>query len=188
MNEYKRVVIINGSGGVGKDTAVKYITDMVYSINSKLLVDNYSSVDKVKAIAQIIGWDGTKTERNRKFLSDLKILTTEYNDMPFNAMKKRFEEFQNTDNECLLFLHIREPEEIDRAKREFNAVTLLIKRDSIPQITSNIADGNVFNYDYDVVIDNNGSECEFKYVCYDLGYDLVCSDKLKPHYECAGFH
>ena len=187
MDYFKRVVVINGSGGVGKDTAVKHITDMIYSIDSKLLVCNYSSVDKVKKIAELIGWDGTKTERNRKFLSDLKMLTSEYNDMPFNDMKRRFEEFQDVDNEILLFLHIREPEEIERVKREFGAITILIKRDSIPQITSNMADGNVFNYDYDIVIDNNDSECKLKYVCYDLGYDLIFKEQLKKYYDCAEF-
>lgn len=52
----------------------------------------------------------------------------------------------------MLFLHIREPEEIERAKNEFGAKTVLVKRDSIKHITSNMADGRVFNYEYDTAI------------------------------------
>lgn len=184
IEKHKHVIIINGSGGVGKDTVVKYVTEMVYTIKQDWLVYNYSSVDKVKEIAKEIGWDGTKTERNRKFLSDLKILTTEYNDMPFNAMKEKYSEFANDENAALLFLHIREPIEIEKAKKEFNAITLLVKRDSLPQITSNIADGSVFDYTYDIVIDNNCTERNLKSSCYDLAYDLVLNDKFESYYNC----
>ena len=125
---------------------------------SPYIVWNYSSIDKVKTIATQIGWNGGKTEKDRKFLSDLKVLTTEYNDMPFNDLKRIVNLFKEKQNVVFLFLHIREPNEIERAKNEFNAHTILITRDSVPQITSNIADGGVFNYHYDTIIKNNGTK------------------------------
>ena len=67
----KQVFIINGSGGVGKDTFVELVSKVF-----NLSVMNFSSVDKVKEIARIIGWTGGKTEKDRKFLSDLKLLCT----------------------------------------------------------------------------------------------------------------
>lgn len=150
----KQVFIINGNGGVGKDTFVSLVSELVPTVN-------FSSVDKVKEIARIIGWDGGKTEKDRKFLSDLKLLCTDYNDMPFNSMKKKVVEFMNS-NYTFLFLHIREPQEIKKAKSAFGAKTVLIKRDSIEHIISNMADKNVFNYDYDFVIGNNGTLDELK--------------------------
>ena len=87
----KQVFIINGSGGVGKDTFVEFV-EMIPTFefigeneNSTVWfknfeIKNYSSVSKVKEIAKIIGWNGEKTERDRKFLSDLKLLTTKYKD------------------------------------------------------------------------------------------------------------
>ena len=36
--------------------------------------------------------------------------------------------------------------------------TILITRDSVPQITSNMADGGVFNYHYDTIIKNNDTK------------------------------
>ena len=41
--------------------------------------------------------------------------------------------------------------------KEYNAKTVLVKKDSVKHITSNMADANVFNYDYDVIVNNNGT-------------------------------
>ena len=170
---YKRVFIINGSGGCGKDTFVSLVSDISYTIN-------FSSVDKVKEIATIIGWDGGKTEKDRKFLSDLKLLCTDYNDMPLNSMKDKYEEFLDS-HANFLFLHIREPEEIERAKRIFNAKTILIKRDSVEHITSNMADANVFNYSYDIVINNNEGIEELEDKAYSFVKDSK-NNQLKNKY------
>lgn len=152
-----QVFIINGSGGVGKDEFVNFVDDVLFEHNIRL--GNYSSVSKVKEIARMIGWNGEKTERDRKFLSDLKLLTTEYNDMPLNDMKEYVESFFDSYTlfNTVVFLHIREPEEIAKAVEAFNAKTILVKRDAVEHITSNMADENVFNYNYDYVIDNSGS-------------------------------
>lgn len=169
----KQVFIINGSGGCGKDTFVSLVADISYTMN-------FSSVDKVKEIARSIGWDGGKTEKDRKFLSDLKLLCTDYNNMPLNSMKNKYEEFLDS-HANFLFLHIREPIEIEKAKRIFNAKTILIKRDSIEHITSNMADANVFNYNYDIIINNDGSIEEFGDKAYYFVRDFKLN-KLKNEY------
>lgn len=70
----KQIFIINGSGGVGKDTFVKFISDELNDIMKKFhTVVNFSSVDKVKDITREIGWNGKKTEKDRKFLLILKL-------------------------------------------------------------------------------------------------------------------
>jgi len=154
----KQIFIINGSGGVGKDTFVELVS---VELNDKLkrfhTVVNFSSVDRVKEIAKEIGWDGRKTEKDRKFLSDLKSLTRDYCDMPFQSMKNKIKEFLESEEGQVLFLHIRESEEIKRVVDEFGAKTILIVRDSVTQITSNTSDKNVFDYHYDFIVDNNGT-------------------------------
>ena len=189
----KQVFIINGSGGVGKDAFVEMIQTFEFIGKNKnstvrfknLEIRNYSSVSKVKEIAKIIGWNGEKTERDRKFLSDLKLLTTEYNDMPLNDMKKYTRSFMNSDDiNRILFLHIREPEEIAKAVNEFkeyNVKTILIRRDSIKHITSNMADENVYNYNYDIVINNNSTleELRKKAECFLVD---VLHDSMKDEY------
>ncbi len=155
----KNIVVINGTGGCGKDTFIKLISKYKK-------VYNFSSIDKVKEIARIIGWDGTKDEKSRKFLSDLKNLTKEYNDMPYNCTKEAIEEFKNSDCE-IMFIHIREPEEIKRIVDTFGAKTLFIKRENLNEITSNSSDGRVSKYKYDYSILNTTLEeyekkaCEF---------------------------
>lgn len=147
----KYIVVINGTGGSGKDTFVEFVS----KYNK---VFNFSSIDKVKEIALIIGWNPVeKTEKDRKFLSDLKKLTTDYNDMSFNSIKNAVEKFKNDDNE-IMFIHIREPEEIKRAVLQFNAKTLLIRREGLDIIKSNYSDASVENYNYDYIIENTTLE------------------------------
>lgn len=179
----KQIFIINGSGGSGKDTFIEILYRQSWE---NCIVGNYSSVSKVKEIAKIIGWNGSKTEKDRKFLSDLKHLTTEYNDMPLKDMRKFADNFMNgiLNMPRMLFLHIREPNEIEKAINEFkeyNVKTVLVKRDSVEQIVSNISDGSVYNYNYDIVINNNGTLEELKYKAECFANDFLNND-LKNEY------
>lgn len=171
----KQVFVINGSGGSGKDTFVS----LAQKVCSEPIM-NYSSVDKVKHIAEMIGWQGGKSEKDRKFLSDLKLLCTHYNDMPFKSMQHIVDIFLQG-NAVALFLHIREPEEIERAKITFRAKTILVKRDSIKPITSNMADANVLHYDYDIVIDNNGTLKDYKEKAVQFVIDLSLGSLKKVY-------
>ena len=73
--------------------------------------------------------------------------------MSFNSIKDAVSKFYSDDNE-IMFIHIREPEEIKRAVNSFNAKTLLIKRDGQEIIKTNYSDANVENYNYDYIIEN----------------------------------
>ena len=99
------------------------------------------------------GWNGGKSEKDRKFLSDLKRLTTNYNDFSFDSIKNAVYQFENSNKE-ILFIHIRESEEIERAANAFSAKTLLIKRVGLENIITNYSDANVDNYPYDYIIEN----------------------------------
>lgn len=151
----KQIFITNGMARCGKDTFASFLNEYIPTLK-------YSSIDKVKTIARICGWDGGKTEKDRKFLSDLKMLTSEYSDMPFEAVRECVKEFLNNDMHEVLLIDIREPDEIEKAKQTFCARTILIKNDRVDFISSNTGDANVFNYTYDYVIENNGSLEEFK--------------------------
>lgn len=146
----KTIVIINGTGGSGKDTFVKFVSEYTNVVN-------FSSVDKVKEVAAVGGYNGGKTEKDRKFLSDLKALFEAYNDMPFRSMAEVVDKFRETDDE-ILFLHIREPENIARAVNEFGAKSLLVKRVGLENIASNYSDASVDNYDYDFRVENDTLE------------------------------
>jgi len=146
----KQIIVINGSGGVGKDTFVDFCRKHV-----KVL--NISSVDKVKEAAKILtGWNGEKDEKSRKMLSDLKELGIKYNDASLRYICNMAEEFKNSDNE-LMFVHIRESSEIEKCKNKCNAKTLLITNKNVASIKSNLSDKNVEQYSYDYHIKNDGT-------------------------------
>lgn len=152
----KHIFILNGMGGCGKDTFAEFLDEFIPT-------SHRSSVTRVKQIARVCGWRGGKTEKDRKFLSDLKLLLTEYNDLPFREMRCQVDLFRNLDTAVqVLLIDIREPAEIERAKKAFGAKTILIKNDRVPHIKSNMADNGVFDYDYDIVIENNGTLDEFR--------------------------
>lgn len=152
----KHIFILNGMGGCGKDTFAKLLHWHIPTFH-------YSSVAKVKKIATSCGWGGGKSEQDRKFLSDLKVLTSVYSDLPFQDMSDRVDFFNKYDKyHKVMLIDIREPAEIERAKNAFGAKTILIKNDRVPFIASNMADAGVYDYEYDIVIENNGTLDEFE--------------------------
>ena len=118
-------------------------------------VTNISAVDKIKEAAQLLGWSGGKSEDDRKFLSDLKLLSTGYNNFPYEYLKENIAKFMEDKSSNVLFMHIREPEEIDKIKKEFNCITVLVQNINKDHIDSNMADANVCNYEYDYIINND---------------------------------
>lgn len=163
MRIKKVVIIINGKGGVGKDT----LCDIA---NEHFRTKTISSIDPVKTVAQSAGWNGEKNPKARRFLSDLKRLMIEYNDLPMNYLLTNYEIFSDSSDE-ILFCHIRESEEIDRFKNKINAipcVTLLVQRDNGVKTWGNSSDDDVENYEYDYVYDNNLpiAESQKKFVGY----------------------
>ena len=156
--------IINGRPRSGKDTFVNFCLEELGAFG-KLI----STVDFVKKIATECGWDGTKDLKNRKFLSDLKDLLTNWGDVPYKKTLQEIDMFKfdldcwNVSDRGVVFIMCREPEEIDRFERELNAKSVLIRRASVEfEQQSNHADSEVLNHKYDYIIENNGTVDELK--------------------------
>ena len=145
----KAVIIINGNGGVGKDTLCEFA-------GAAYRTQNISSVTPIKEIASRYGWRGEKDSRSRRFLADLKRVFSEYNDLPCRYLEEEYRKFLESDAQ-LLFVHIREGEEIDKFKRHVDipCITLLIRR-------GNASDDNVEKYAYDYCYDNDRELTEAK--------------------------
>lgn len=148
LDKNKKVVIINGSGGSGKDTFVEFCP---------LFYMNTSTIDPIKSAAKMLGWNGIKDEKSRKFLSDLKKIVTEYNDYCNTYIMNQYKVF-SVDKNAVMFIHVREPENIDILKQMIpEAVTLLITSDRVDKITSNDSDRRIEEYRYDYIIDNSST-------------------------------
>lgn len=149
----KVAIVINGAGGVGKDTLCDFAA-------KHFKVKNISSITPIKEIARMCGWDGVKDNKARKFLSDLKNLCVEYNNYPTVWAKEQYDLFLSSDAE-IMFLHVREPEEIAKfvLATEGRAKTLLVRGGSrmSSEKYGNVSDDGVENYSYDYYFINDKS-------------------------------
>lgn len=143
-----KVVVINGMPRSGKDTFVSFASKYATTTN-------FSSVDFVKDVARFAGWNGEKDPKSRLFLSKLKELLTEYDDIPYKKITEEIYWFKNQPEQELLFIHIREPGEIARIVRDFGAITVLVKRANNQQVVSNDSDKYTESYNYDFVLNND---------------------------------
>ena len=89
----KKVIIQNAVGGSGKDT-------LATLLNKCIPTTKYSIIDLVKQSALTLGWDGGKTEKDRKFLSDLMDLATAYNDSPYKDVCAIVSDFRYQKSLC----------------------------------------------------------------------------------------
>lgn len=161
-----RVVIVNGKPGCGKSA----FEDACIDILGWQYCKQRSTIDKIKEIAREGGWKGQKDLKSRKFLSDLKQLFVEYNDLPTTDVKNFLDGWESElavynvgDRPHILFIDDREPKHIDKLRKELNAITLLIRRPGDEDIeTSNDSDEFVLNYEYDYTILNEGSLDELR--------------------------
>ena len=55
--------------------------------------ENISSITPILDVAYAAGWDGRKTPEARRFLSRLKEVCTEFNDLPFSYCMERYHRF-----------------------------------------------------------------------------------------------
>ena len=149
----KLAIVINGAGGVGKDT----LCDLAAK-HFKVL--NISSITPIKEIAAQCGWDGTKDDKARKFLSDLKRICVEYNDYPTVWAKAHYDTFLESDDE-IMFVHIREGSEIEKFVKatDGEAKTLLVRGGERmkKEVYGNVSDDEVENYSYDYYFTNDKS-------------------------------
>lgn len=166
-----KVVIINGKPQSGKDTFCKYAQgycDDDESANTLII----SSVDPLKEMLTQLGCDGTKTDKIRDMLMDMKQLWIQNQDGPTMFLFNNILEFHKacTGEDNIVFVHIREPEEI---KKLVNALTgfesmgidvislLVIRKGgedtpNQPAETRRSDDEALINsYEYDVTINND---------------------------------
>ena len=190
----KKIIIINGSGGVGKDAFAKRVIEETLKLSKRIApvenedccvnpeifykINNTSTIDYVKNIARMFGWNDEKSEKDRKMLSDLKDLIAVYNDYLFKDITTQINDWlyydkkrlNDTYDHSFLFVHCREPKEIERIKNQFpnDTFTLLVQNPKVTKITSNHADKDVENYNYDFIVVNDSDLRALRKVAIDF--------------------
>ncbi len=171
----KTIFITTGMGTSGKDT-------LATLINRYMPVYKCSIINPIKEVAKTLGWKGDKTEKDRKFLSDLKDVVTSYNDFLFKKIEVLVENFKGDIIEKpIMIIDLRDSGEIERAKREFNATAIFIERPNSVKIIGNHADKDVKEYGgYDCIIENNGSLDDLEWVAQNI-VNYIIQKKTLPH-------
>ncbi len=147
----KLAIIVNGKPESGKD----FLCDAVTRPARKI-----SSIDPIVPIAKLGGWDGVKTKKSRKLLSDLKRIFTEFNDLPTRYALEEYHKFLQSEDE-ILFVHIREPDQIEAFKKAANpCVALLIRRAGTEETVGNVSDDGIDKTSYDCTYENDKSPGE----------------------------
>ena len=170
-----KVVIVNGMPETGKTTTQEICRDILETLNWNCVIK--SSVEWVKEIAAFAGWDGTKTDKNRKFLSELKSVLTAWDDAVLNHLISEVDYYYYSGDNYIIFIDIREPYEIEKAKEAFNASTLIVRRPQVESKTySNSSDMAVFNYGYDYTIWNDRDIEKLTTECSNFLGKLIADD------------
>lgn len=190
---YSNIIMINGSGGCGKSTFCTFCREFTNELRytghwSKFgalppVVVELSTIDYVKGIAKETGWDGKKDEKGRAYLSSLKDAMEEYDHIPSKkVLESIIKAWTLSKNNLtyLFFVNIREPENMQYFSalchdKGWPCSSLLVTNPNVPIITTNHADSNVSNYNYNYYISNEGTLKDLRkkaeeFICVTLGY------------------
>ena len=121
MEEVKKpkVVIITGSPESGKDTFFEMCGKFAN-------VRSVSSIEIVKKAARMLGWTNGKRPQDRKFLQELKALSIWYNNQPYEMLSWAYENACKEGELDILFMHVREADEIEKIIDTIPDVTVLL--------------------------------------------------------------
>lgn len=164
MTEKQKIFIINGAAGSGKTAFEEFCMATVGTEKDERLVLD-SIINPVKRVAFDKGWwDGeTKTPKTRKFLSDLKDVLTEYDNIPMKMLMRSVENAFILYGAPAAFIDMREAADIERFKELYSDIydikTVLVRRHGDIEnaaAASNHADADVFDYSYDITVFNYG--------------------------------
>ena len=182
---HKKVIIMNGYGGSGKGEfiqAVKIFCGLKRDLNSSdIRFSNYSIIEPVKELARNFGYNGGKTERDRKMLSDLKRILTEYRNLPRKELACNFDGFIRYNDAGVYSVDIRMTEDIDwfidyamgKGIERRDICTIYIENDRVKPIMSNRDDASVEDYTYDIKINNDGDLIDLHQKAFDFAMKFI---------------
>lgn len=179
----KYVIITNGVPGSGK-TSFQLMCKDYLEVEQSAHYHNISSIDYVKHIYKMLGWDGTtKSDAVRKDLSILKKMWIRNCDGPLaQALDYVCRLSMNEDH--VIFIDVREESEIAKYVEAFGAIkcicikcaTVFISRNEVSGIEhGNKSDDNVGKNMslYDYVVNNDGTLEDLKTCAIDTINEIM---------------
>lgn len=157
----KIIFIINGTGGVGKDTFAKlYEKNIKSRFENNVIVHNISTITPIRQMLKCCVDDvNLRDEKTRQLLSSVKNALEEYNDYTTEYAANHIYKFIESIETGTLFIHLREPHLIDKLKdrcKETIINTILIDKSDVDSFDNESDDiDNIRNYRYDIDVIND---------------------------------
>ena len=162
-----KVCCISAKARHGKDTAAELIKEYLESQGQKVLITHFADLLKYLC-KQLFGWDGNKDEKGRTLLQYIGTDVVGAKNPAYWAefivgVLKMFE----TEWDYVLIPDCRYPVEVATVKESFDTILLRVER---PNFDNGLTEAqkkhpsevDMDNYDFDIVLLNNGSLDSFK--------------------------
>lgn len=183
------IVIVNGKPKAGKDQLIEYVEDRLKSLN--IPSDSFSSIQPVKDMMENIGINVTnKTPEDRKLLADIgDSLELHSNFKSYKCIETVNNWNQKQELNNVFFLHVREKKMIDYIQEYYsnidaiNIVKVLVTSPRQINKSSNSADANVGDIDYEYTVKNDGDLGHLDTLAGDLVTHLFGSHGGKYNYN-----
>lgn len=164
----KTVIFINGFAESGKDTAVNFITKHLEKNGT--VVSAVSSIDPIRNMLREAGFPvDTKTPDMRALLAEVGDSCEKYCGTKTSYAVGEATKFLSCEGNRAVFVHVREPEMINKMikmlDRNILVIKLLVTRPGYSGVTSNRADMDVMKLSYDSLIRNDGTLEELDEAC-----------------------
>jgi len=144
----KKIYLINGINGAGKDEFVK-----MYAGDSKYKVINISSVQPFKSVFEEAKLPH-RDDFSRKAISKMKDFMDTYLNYTIRYVEVKINNYREKDGDYVLFFHIREEDIIGMLRMMFDLETILVKNFAVlPNTEKDTLIGKGINYNY--VIENS---------------------------------
>lgn len=156
----KTVIAINGPPRAGKDTAVDMMTAHLEETGIPTL--EYSSIQPVKDMLADYVDLKAKTPADRRLLALVGDALQEHSGFRTNNSLFQISEFFDKHDDGVFFLHMREPDLIDKVLAGcrvlgINFIRVFMESDRAEDVQNNAADAGVRDGTYDCLLVNNGT-------------------------------
>lgn len=185
------VFIVNGAPRAGKDSLIEVMADLLF--DQQITTSVFSSIDPIRNVLTELGIDvSKKTPQDRKLLADMGTLLEEHCSYRFIACMDHIAQISASPHVSgkapYVFLHIREPEIIDKIRLVLSMFRIPVWRIQVQsnraEVPTNSIDAGTGDMTYDYIVKNNGTlrdlECEAKALLNMVSMRTLPKDFTKP--------
>lgn len=144
----KKLFILNAYPSSGKDEFKKYVSTYIPTYSTSI-------INEVKTFANDLYGESVKDDERRKLLSEIENFLAEVYNIPYQLTSAKVDWFLKSNKEVMI-IDVRKPHVIKELVDALGFETILIRRNKHHK-ADNDADMFVEDYEYDYIIENNGT-------------------------------